>query len=116
MFAPETDQTRLAVDFAKHLAAGDFSRAHSTLSADLQAQVSAADLASRYRDMTSYGEGPASVIQAVTTLQEWPGKKPSDVEWVYVAIANDSYSEAITVVVSRDGTRLAVNSIEWGRP
>lgn len=41
---------------------------------------------------------------------------PSDVEWVYVALANDTYSEAVTVVVSQEESRLVIGSIEWGRP
>ncbi len=49
-------------------------------------------------------------------MTDWPARKPDDVEWVYVAIANDTFSEAVAVGVCRDGDRLAIRSIEWGRP
>ena len=96
-------------------AAGD-AGAQALLSAAQRAATPAAELERRFTDMTSYGEGPPTIVQAVTTLQDWPDKKPGDVEWVYVAVANDSYSEGITVVVCREGERLAIRSLEWGRP
>jgi len=116
VFAAETEQTKVAVEFAKNLAARDYARAHSLLATELQARLSASDLERQFTGMISYGEGEATIVQAVTTLQDWPDKKPRDVEWVYVAIANDTYSEGITVVIARQGTQLVVSSIEWGRP
>ena len=47
------------------------------------------------------------------TLDTWPEKKKGDVGWVYVAIAGDDFSEAVTVVVAQVGDRLAIRSIEW---
>ena len=49
-------------------------------------------------------------------MDAWPDKQPSDLEWVYVAIANDTYSEAVTVVVAQEQSRPVIRSIEWGRP
>jgi hypothetical protein len=66
--------------------------------------------------MVAYGTGPPTVIEVMTTMSEWPDRMPSDTEWVYVAMANDSYSEAVTVVVMQEGSRRAIRSIEWGRP
>ena len=66
--------------------------------------------------MTSYGEGAPTIVEAVSTLQDWPRKQPGDEEWVYVAVANETYSEGITVVVARDCDSLVIRSLEWGRP
>lgn len=112
----ETANTRLALDFANALAAGDSARAHAMLSSALQTQMTPDTLARDYQQMVAYGEGAPTAVQVMTTMSDWPAREPSDTEWVYVAIANDSYSEAVTVVVMQDGSRLAIRSIEWGRP
>jgi hypothetical protein len=70
----------------------------------------------RARDAVDYGEGAPTVVQLMTAMSDRPARESSDTEWVYVAIANDSYSEAVTIVVMEDGSRLAIRSIEWGRP
>jgi hypothetical protein len=112
----ETANTRLALDFARALAAGETMRAHGLLSSRLQADVTPETLARDYQQMIEYGEGVPTIIQVMNTLSDWPAKELSDTEWVYVAIANDTYSEAVTVVVTQEGSRLAIRSIEWGRP
>jgi hypothetical protein len=33
-----------------------------------------------------------------------------------VALANDTFSEAVTVVTAEERGRLVIRSIEWGRP
>ena len=112
----DTANTRLALEFAHAMAAGDSARAHAMLSSGLQAQMTPDTLARDYQQMVDYGEGAPTVVQVMTTMSDWPAREPSDTEWVYVAIANDTYSEAVTVVVMQDGSRLAIRSIEWGRP
>ena len=112
----DTASSRLALDFANAMAAGDTARAHAMLSTALQAQMTPNTLARDYQQMVDYGEGAPTVVQVMTTMSDWPARESSDTEWVYVAIANDSYSEAVTVVVMQDGSRLAIRSIEWGRP
>jgi hypothetical protein len=112
----ETPNTKLALEFAKAIVRGDTARAHGFLSSELQVAVTPEKLATEYRDMVAYGSGDPTVIQVITTMDTWPDKRPADTEWVYVAIANDTYSEAVTVVVSQERSRLAIRSIEWGRP
>jgi uncharacterized protein YfaS (alpha-2-macroglobulin family) len=116
VLAPETPQTKVAVEFATLLGDREFQRAHGLLAPALRARTSAADLERSFTEMTSYGEGPPTMLAAVTTLQDWPDKQPGDLEWVYVAVANDTYSEAITVVVAAEGPGRVIRSIEWGRP
>jgi len=66
--------------------------------------------------MVSYGSGAPTTVAAVTAMDSWPDKQPGDLEWVYVAIANDTYSEAVTVVVAQENDELVIRSLEWGRP
>jgi hypothetical protein len=112
----ETPSTKLALEFAKALASGDTARAHGFLSSTLRTAMTPEKLATDYREMVAYGSGAPTIIEVVTTMDAWPDKKPADAEWVYVAIANDTYSEAVTVVVSQEQSRLVIRSIEWGRP
>jgi hypothetical protein len=49
-------------------------------------------------------------------MEEWPGKKPADVGWAYVSVGGDVYSEAVTVVVTREGDLLKIRTVEFGRP
>ena len=112
----ETPNTRLALEFARAMAAGETTRAHGLLSPTLQAELTPEKLARDYREMVEYGSGAPTIIQVMTTMTEWPAKTLTDTEWVYVAIANGSYSEAVTVVVSQEPSRLAIRLIEWGRP
>lgn len=112
----ETANTRLALDFARAMAAGETTRAHGLLSSRLQTELTPEMLGRDYQQMVEYGEGAPTIVQVMTTMSDWPAKEPADTEWVYVAIANGTYSEAVTVVVMKEGSRLAIRSIEWGRP
>jgi hypothetical protein len=108
--------TELALDFARSVSAGDAARAHGTLSASQQSAITTEALASQYADMVSYGEGKPDILQVMTTMEYWPDKRLGDTQWVCVAIANNTYSEAVTVVVARESDKLVIRSIEWGRP
>ena len=112
----DTPNTRLAVDFAKAVASRDSTRAHGFLASKLQSVLTPETLAAQYDEMVAYGSGAPTIIQVITTMEAWPDKQPADTEWVYVAIANDTYSEAVTVVVAEEKSRLVIRSIEWGRP
>jgi hypothetical protein len=116
MTPSHTPNTELAMNFARALAAGDYPRAHGFLSAKLQASMTPEKLGADYAEMLQYGEGAPDIIQVMTTMDDWPDKRPGDTEWVYVAMANNTYSEAVTVVVTQESSRLAIRSIEWGRP
>jgi hypothetical protein len=116
MKAEETAETRRAIEFVRAIAGGNHSGAHGMLSARLRAQMTPAKLAADYREMVSYGEGVPTIVQVMTTMDEWPDKQPGDVRWVYVAIANDTFSEGATVVVAEEGGALVIRAVEWGRP
>jgi len=112
----ETDNTALALEFARAISGGDAKRAHGMLSATLRNALPPDKLAADYEAMVSYGSGAPTIVAVMTTMDAWPDKQPGDTEWVYVAIANDTYSEAVTVVVSKEPSGLVIRSIEWGRP
>lgn len=112
----DSPNTKRALDFAKALAAGETARAHGLLSSRLQSSLTPETLAADYQEMVSYGSGAPTTIEVMITLDTWPDERPGDREWVYVAIANDTYSEAVTVVVAEERSRLVIRSIEWGRP
>jgi hypothetical protein len=112
----ETPSTKVALDFARAIASDDAASAHALLSSQLQSERTPEKLAAEYKEMVGYGSGAPTTIQVMTTMDKWPDKQPADLEWVYVALANDTYSEAVTVVVSQEQSRLVIRSIEWGRP
>ena len=116
MTPTKTDNTELALAFANALASGDATRAHGMLSAKLRSATTPDKLAAEYTEMISYGSGPPTTVAVMTTMSSWPDKQPGDTEWVYVAMANDTYSEAVTVVVAQEPSGLVIRSIEWGRP
>ncbi|MET0555024.1 MAG: hypothetical protein ABW221_18420 [Vicinamibacteria bacterium] len=113
---PVTASTDLALAFARAVAQGDAASAHGLLSKSLQSSQTPETLSADYRAMTAYGSGAATRFAVQTTLETWAAQAPGDVQWVYVSIENDTFSEAVAVVVAREGPRLAVRSIEWGRP
>jgi hypothetical protein len=49
-------------------------------------------------------------------MEDWPGRKPSDVGRVYVSVGGDVYSEAVTVIVTLEDEALKVRAVEFGRP
>ena len=113
---PETELTERAVEFATALGAGEYQRAHAFLSSGLRSTMSLAKLEADYKAMVSHGSGAPTTVSAVTAMTDWPDKQEGDLEWVYVAMANDTYSEAVTVVVAQEKEDLVIRSIEWGRP
>jgi hypothetical protein len=86
------------------------------LAASLRSTLTHAQLATAYREMTAYGSGAPTTVAVQTTLDAWPDKAPGDLRWVYVAIANDTYSEGVSVIVTQEPSRLAIRSFQLGRP
>lgn len=111
---PGQPYVALAEKFAHALMAGRYEEAHGLLTEEQAKLLPAAALKQAYEGMV--GHGPGRQIQVMQTLEAWPAKQRGDAGWVYVAITGDGFSEAVTVVVTGDGGRLAIRSIEWGRP
>jgi hypothetical protein len=109
----------LAVSFAEALVAGEFQHAHGLLDATLQATSSPDVLRQKFEQMIAYADAPATSVELVVTMEDWPLRQPSDVGWAYVAIEGSGFSEAVTLIVteSSSGLRiLRIREIEWGRP
>lgn len=117
----ETNNTpagKLGFAFAQSIVNGEYATAHTMLSKTLRREVRPQDLASRYKEMIEYGEGPPDLIEVINvdSMDGWPSKQGRDVGWAYVAICGDGYSEAISVVVAEEDGREVIREVEWGRP
>lgn len=113
---PNLDYEAKAKGFAEALTANRYEAAFEMLSSALQAGSSAADLQSKFEEMTEYGEGKPRVDGFTHTMDDWPDKRSSDVGWAYVSISGDDYAEAVTVIVSFEDDAMKIREIEWGRP
>ena len=111
MNSPKTIHEQIASEFAKELAGGNFEKANSFLS-----DTATANLEQEYNDMIEYGDGPATLVEVMSQMEDWPAKTKDDIGWVYVALAGEGFSEAVTVIVSRVEGELKITTIEWGRP
>src|SRR5688572_9122199 len=100
-----TPHGRIAYDFARALISGQLEAAHKLLSASQMAEWSADRLREELAQMTEYGSGPPTDVEVMEVMEDWPAKKPGDVGWAYAAIVGPGYSEAVAVVVAREGDR-----------
>lgn len=104
---------KVGIRFASLLAAEDFDAAEEMLTPGLRAEMDAALLSERFREMIEYGDGPADLVEASTGMSKWPGRQNGDLGWVYVSISGPEFSEAVTLVVTEESR---IRSVEWGRP
>ena len=112
----QTPHGRVAATFALALVAGDFDQAHGMLTSTAKRRWELATLRTTFLEMVEYFETPPNHVEVMETMTEWPAREPSDVGWAYAAISSESESEAVTVVVSSEGGRHLIRSIEWYRP
>ncbi|MDR3637004.1 MAG: hypothetical protein P4L84_24585 [Isosphaeraceae bacterium] len=101
----------MALAFAKALARGDWSAAHSMLAPSLRGGWQPSDLKRAFGAMTSYWEKPANSVElgvtdserahvAIYSLSEWAG----------------TVQEAVDVRVINEDGRWLIDDIVWGRP
>lgn len=107
---------QVAIDFANALVSGDYEQAWAFLSESHREVLSEQQLQFEYEEMIEYGEGPILFAEVMETLTNWPAKQQGDVGWVYVAIVGSEYSEAVAVIVCKEGAYMRIREIEWGRP
>ena len=86
------------------------------LTAEQKVQWPAKALQDGYETMIDYGSGPATSVELMTVMQDWPAKEVHDMGWAYVSIGGDGYSEAIAAVVCAEADNPRIREIEWGRP
>lgn len=107
-----------AQQFTEHLVDRNFFAAKMLLARDLAA-IDANQLKHSYERMIRllHGENTGQVDVCVMSSERgMPGMKPEDLGWVYVAISGDTFSEAITVIVTLEDGDAKIRDIEWGRP
>ena len=106
----------IALQYTKALTKHDYDTAYTMTSTQYQSQVPSTQMREAFETMISDDWGPIGPIEVAGTMTEWANKHPEDVEWVYVTIPGDVYSEAVTVVITRQGRELKIREVEFGRP
>ena len=91
----------------------DYAGARQLLHADLSG-LTPDDLKNSFEGLFTDEPFPESA-HVFDALREWPAKLASDVASFYVTIESEN-AEAVSVIVTRDGSALKVRQIEWGRP
>lgn len=107
---------RIALTFARHVAAGRLHDAHALLCTALRQQYTQEDLGREYVEMVGCDPGTADCIDLISTLTAWPDRQVDDIGWAYVAISGDAFCEAVSVVVAGVDGQPLVRDLSWGRP
>jgi hypothetical protein len=114
----------IALAFARALVAKEYDCASAMLSSSAKSSYPPDVLQKNLEEMIQYS-GDESVwptnVQVVTgadisDMDKWLRKTPQDFGWAYVSVDGDGYCEAVAVMVTDDGGKLAIREIEWGRP
>lgn len=110
------DYTQVALAFTKALAARDYDAAHALTSRAYRDATSPKAMADAFEAIVPTDWQSVGPIEAGVTMDDWPGREPPDAGWAYVSVGGDGYSEAVTVVVTREEGELRVRTVEFGRP
>jgi hypothetical protein len=95
---------------------GAFVAARNMLTPNLKRKYSAPELKGRMASMIAYANEPIDNFEVVGMMENWPTKKARDAGWVYVALLGNGFSEAVTIIIARQASKLLIRDIEWGRP
>jgi hypothetical protein len=112
---PTGDYKAFALRFTQFLARRDYEAAYAMTAKEYQGENSLEDTRQAFESPVP-PDFKIGDIEVGETMTSWPGKEASDLAWVYVSIGGDVYSEAISVVVTREGGELKIREVEWGRP
>jgi hypothetical protein len=110
------DYKRVGLAFAKALASRDYDVAYAMTSRDYRDRTSLKALQAAFERIVPVDWKTVGPIEVGKTMEDWPGRELSDVGWAYVSVGGDLYSEAVTVVVTREEGELKVRTVEFGRP
>jgi hypothetical protein len=113
---PTAPFAQLGLRFAKALSSDDHRGALAMLAPGLRSELGLEGLARRHGEMIFPDDGPVTTLEIITTMTDWPAKQAGDIGWVYVAMAGDGYSEAVTCIVADSTSGPVIREIEWGRP
>ena len=106
----------VAEQFARRLVDGEFNAARNMLTQSLKRIFTTHKLKRDLASMHSYAKGPITHFEVMNTTEYWLAKQENDVGWAYVALTGDNFSEAVTVIVTRQSSKLLIRKIDWGRP
>ena len=112
------DFRAVALQFAKALAARDYSAAYGMTAQELRSRMSQGEMQAGFEAIVPLDWGPIDPIEVSGTLTEWrfPEKQPSDLGWVYVTIGGVAYGEAVIVIVTMENGEPRIRTVEFGRP
>lgn len=110
------DYRDVALAFTEALATRDYDAAYALTSRAYRGGTSQEAMAEGFEAIVPTDGGPVGPIEVGYTMDDWPGREPSDAGWAYVSVGGDVYSEAVTVVVTREDGDLRVRTVEFGRP
>ena len=110
------DYSEVGLKFARALAGRDYSTAYAMTSSDYQRSTTLDEMRAAFEAIVPPEWPTGSPVAVGQAMETWPTKQPSDVGWVYISIGGDVYSEAVTVVVTREADTLRIRSVEVGRP
>ena len=110
------DHKQVALALTGALAARDYHAAYALTSRAYRESTTVHDLQAAFEAIVPIDWGAVGPIDVGETLDDWPGREPSDAGWVYVSVGGDVYSEAVIVVVTREDGELRVRGAEFGRP
>jgi hypothetical protein len=106
----DATQKAVALDFARTLAARDYARAYTMLSASLRSELTAGAMQERFELMIPLDFGDVAPIEIVSD-PSW------DAMFVYVSLGGPIYSEAIIVsAFAEENGRQTIDAVEFGRP
>ena len=115
---PTDQQTcrTVAESFARRLADRAYQNAYELTSRDYRAANTVEAMRDAFELIVPLDWGDADPIEAVQTMDSWPGKQASDLIWVYVSIGGDVYSEGLSAVLTAEGDQPRIREVEFGRP
>ena len=85
-------------------------------SQDYKKRISLEQMREQLETIIPLDWGPVEPIEVGETMNNWHGKESSDLGWIYVSLGGDVYSEAVTVIITREEGDLKIREVEFGRP
>jgi hypothetical protein len=110
------DYKKVALGFTNALATRNYGAAYALTSNEYRDSTSVEAMQAAFEAIVPTDWKTIGPVEVGETMEDWPGRKPSDVGWAYVSVGGDAYSEAVTVVVTLEEDALRVRTVEFGRP
>ena len=110
------DHKKVALGFTNALAARNYGAAYALTSNEYRDSTSVEAMQAAFEAIVPTDWKVIGPVEVGETMEDWPGRKPSDVGWAYVSVGGDAYSEAVIVVVTLEENALKVRTVEFGRP